>query len=375
MAGADGSRRQRLFLRKGLQIDHGNGTRDTGFKLPIDLASSLISSVDGDVARSVLTHKSFVVAALLAAAAALVAAFVIIGATPGRADPAIDSEEAQFLVLINNYRAQNGVGPLVLQPELDASADWLSTDMAAKDYFSHTDSLGRSPSQRAAAFGYPSSVGENAACGFTTAQDVFAAWKNSSGHNANMLYASYKVIGIGRAFAASTTCGGLPGSFPAWFWTTDFGLVVQGSTSTPGPTPAPSPTLIGTPAATATPTPTASTTSPTPAPTATSTAAPTGTPTATPAPRPRADVDCDGTVTPADARQLLRYWAGLEVSQPPGCPQIGGGQPAAARAQSQSVFGDVDCSGGVDALDALDALRYVAHLPLTLPEGCPGMGT
>ena len=89
----------------------------------------------------------------------------------------------------------------------------------------------------------------------------------------------------------------------------------------------------------------------------------------------RGDVDCDGTVSSTDALEILRYRANLGVSQQPGCPSIGGSQPAAVGAQSQSVFGDVDCSGQVDGGDALDILRYVVLLPVTLPDGCPGIGT
>ncbi len=37
--------------------------------------------------------------------------------------------------------------------------------------------------------------------------------------------------------------------------------------------------------------------------------------------------------------------------------------------------GDMNCDGQVDAVDALSILRYVAGLPVTLPPGCPEIGT
>ena len=35
------------------------------------------------------------------------------------------------------------------------------------------------------------------------------------------------------------------------------------------------------------------------------------------------DVDCDGAMTPVDSLKILRYDAGLSVSQEEGCPAIG----------------------------------------------------
>jgi len=133
------------------------------------------------------------------------------------ADPALDAEEHAFCAKINDYRAQNGRAPLRVSVSLTNAADWLSTDLANKNYFSHTDSLGRTFSTRLGAFGYTYSTykGENIAAGNTTAASTFDQWRNSAGHNANMLNASYTVIGIGRAYNASAAY--------RWYWTTDFG--------------------------------------------------------------------------------------------------------------------------------------------------------
>lgn len=38
-----------------------------------------------------------------------------------------------------------------------------------------------------------------------------------------------------------------------------------------------------------------------------------------------ANVDCDGQISPVDSLKILRYDAGLSVSQEPGCPPIGDG--------------------------------------------------
>jgi uncharacterized protein YkwD len=162
-----------------------------------------------------------------------------------------DSEEAQFLTLINNYRAQNGRSALTVSTNLNRAAAWMVVDMATKNYFAHTDSLGRAPSQRATDCGYPGGAGENLAAGTnrSTAQTAFDAWKNSAGHNANMLNASYRQIGIARYWTGSSTYG--------WYWATDFGLVNDGTSGGGGggggggATPTPTPTPTPPPAATA----------------------------------------------------------------------------------------------------------------------------
>ncbi len=82
---------------------------------------------------------------LLTALLVVVAALVVVAGTPRGAEAALDAQEQAFLSLINSYRTQNGLGALSLNTELNNAADWMSGDMAAKNYFSHTDSLGRDP--------------------------------------------------------------------------------------------------------------------------------------------------------------------------------------------------------------------------------------
>jgi uncharacterized protein YkwD len=131
--------------------------------------------------------------------------------------PGLGAEEVTFLNLINAYRIQNGAPALQVSAALTQSSQWMSEDMATRNYFDHTDSLGRDPFTRMIAFGYNYSTdeGENIAAGNDTGAATFTQWKNSPPHNANMLNANYLVIGIGRAYDASSAYG--------WYWTTDFG--------------------------------------------------------------------------------------------------------------------------------------------------------
>lgn len=150
--------------------------------------------------------------------------------------PTLDSEEWGFLTLINQYRAQNGLASLQVSVDLENSSLWMSSDMAAKNYFSHTDSLGRSPGARLIAFGYLYTVwGENLAAGYADAQDTFNQWQSAcdpdtSGnctyaHRMNMLAPGYAAIGIARAYGSNTNYG--------WYWTTDFGSVVEQAVQPP----------------------------------------------------------------------------------------------------------------------------------------------
>ena len=162
----------------------------------------------------------------------------------------LDSEQAAFLTLINNYRQQNGVGPLQVSITLQNSSQWMSVDMATKNYFSHTDSLGRDPFVRMAAFGYPSSTqGENIAAGNADAQNTFNQFVNACdadasgtctyGHRQNMLNGAYKVMGIGRSYNGSSTY--------RWYWTTDFGSILdQPIPTNPGGSPTPAPSCTAT---------------------------------------------------------------------------------------------------------------------------------
>src|SRR5688572_19103761 len=50
-----------------------------------------------------------------------------------------DAEECSFVALINQFRADNGKGPLILLRSLGAAADHKSEDMASRNYFGHVE--------------------------------------------------------------------------------------------------------------------------------------------------------------------------------------------------------------------------------------------
>ena len=72
----------------------------------------------------------------LAVIAVLGTALVLSATVPGAEKAsALDGEEDAFLGLINNYRAQNGLAPLSVDPALNNVARWMANDMAAYNYF------------------------------------------------------------------------------------------------------------------------------------------------------------------------------------------------------------------------------------------------
>ena len=141
------------------------------------------------------------------------------------------------------------------------------------------------------------------------------------------------------------------------------------TTTTPSPTPAASPT----------PTP-----SPSPSVAASPPTAPTATPTPSPSPTPTpllltfawGDANCSDTSDPIDSLLTLRHDAGLNVSLPAGCPALGtsvddGGTGIA----TARIWGDVDCSGAVNPIDSLKVLRNDAGLSVSkIDPSCLNIG-
>ncbi|MGW2747795.1 sigma-70 family RNA polymerase sigma factor [Streptomyces sp. NPDC001450] len=120
---------------------------------------------------------------------------------------------AQVVALVNKERAAAGCGPLTENAQLEKAAQAHSDDMAARNFFDHTNPDGADPGQRITAAGYRwSTYGENIAKGQQTPQAVMDSWMNSPGHRANILNCSFKDIGVGVH----------KGSGGPW-WTQDFG--------------------------------------------------------------------------------------------------------------------------------------------------------
>lgn len=129
----------------------------------------------------------------------------------------VDVKIKKLFDLVNEYRLKNNLTPFKPSVGLTKVAEWMGKDMAANNYMSHTDSLGRDPFKRMDDLGYNVKAwrGENVAAGYETAEATLEGWKNSPGHNANLLRPEFTMMGLGRAYKANTTYG--------WYWAQEFG--------------------------------------------------------------------------------------------------------------------------------------------------------
>jgi uncharacterized protein YkwD len=140
----------------------------------------------------------------------------------------LNTKEREFLRLLNNYRVSKGLTKVKASKSLNIASWKHSRDMGVRTYFDHltksplpAGQSGPEPWDRMkdAGYGYNTAKAENIAAGHATAQSVFNGWKNSAGHNKNMLNPNLKAIGIGYAQ--------VKGSPYTYYWTTDFGGYVD----------------------------------------------------------------------------------------------------------------------------------------------------
>ncbi|WP_086661084.1 CAP domain-containing protein [Lentzea kentuckyensis] len=117
---------------------------------------------------------------------------------PALRSQAIQSDhEDNVLRLVNDVRKKAGLSPLSSDERLRAAARKHSKDMAARNFCTHVNPDGVTPSQRMSAAGYPSPGGENVACGQSNPHAVMTAWMNSPPHRANILNAEFRTLGVG----------------------------------------------------------------------------------------------------------------------------------------------------------------------------------
>lgn len=179
--------------------------------------------------------------AIVSAAVAAILGTALLGAIAQPAEAAtLDSYESDLVSQVNQFRAGKGLTTLRVSDTLTVAAKWMATDMATRDYFSHTSLDGRSPTQRMADAGYPAYstwTGEDLAAGYTSAAEVLQGWINSPAHYAVLTNPAYRAIGVGRSYGTGSTYG--------WYWTADFGGVIESTSQSTSPAPAPAPVASG----------------------------------------------------------------------------------------------------------------------------------
>jgi hypothetical protein len=191
------------------------------------------------IVRHPLTVIGLFLASLLVCG--LLGGFVLAGGA--QAAVTYNAEELAFVNQLNQYRSAQGLKPLLLSDKITEACDRHGSDMGKYAFFSHYSlksdyfAYNATPWDRMAESGYDyyTSKAENIAAGQCKATDVFTAWKNSPGHDANMLGSAYTVIGVSQVT--------VPGSPYTYYWVTDFGGYVDSTAHAPGqPAPSPVPT-------------------------------------------------------------------------------------------------------------------------------------
>ena len=98
---------------------------------------------------------------------------------------------------INKYRKEQGLKPLQLNAALVGAAKAHAKDLAKWDRISHFGSDGSSPWDRVKRAGYNAKLAaENVGTGQASFEEVLKGWKDSPGHNKNLLLSDAEHMGI-----------------------------------------------------------------------------------------------------------------------------------------------------------------------------------
>ncbi|RDU37962.1 serine protease [Neobacillus piezotolerans] len=113
--------------------------------------------------------------------------------------------ELQLFDLVNAERVRKGLPALAWSEKARASSRSHSLDMAANNFFSHTNLRGQDPFERMRASGIVyQAAGENIAMGYASSILAHEGLMNSLGHRKNILSGSYSYLGTGVQFQAGT---------------------------------------------------------------------------------------------------------------------------------------------------------------------------
>jgi uncharacterized protein YkwD len=105
--------------------------------------------------------------------------------------------------IISQYRQNNGLGKVVVDPELMKVAEAQSMAMASRNKLDH-DVKGPL-TKRLSSSGYPAnSAVENVSAGYHTLAEAFSGWRDSPPHRANMLSRDVTKLGIAASYAPNT---------------------------------------------------------------------------------------------------------------------------------------------------------------------------
>jgi len=113
----------------------------------------------------------------------------------------LDSQAAASMISL--YRQNNGLGGVVVDPELMKLAEAQSLVMASHNKLDHD---AKAPlAKRLNVSGYPATQAvENVSAGYHTLAEAFSGWRDSPPHRANMLKNGVTKLGIAASYAPNT---------------------------------------------------------------------------------------------------------------------------------------------------------------------------
>lgn len=105
--------------------------------------------------------------------------------------------------MISGYRANNGLPPVTLDPDLMRLAQAQAGVMARRDKLDH--GAGKPFVTRLKALGYDAmAAAENVGAGYHTLAEAFSGWRDSPSHRANMLLKGATRMGIAAVYTPSS---------------------------------------------------------------------------------------------------------------------------------------------------------------------------
>jgi len=119
------------------------------------------------------------------------------------AEPGAKLDPVAAASMISQYRQNNGLGAVAVDPDLMRLAETQSGAMAAQNKLDHDV---KAPlAKRLASGGYPATVAvENVSAGYHTLAEAFSGWRDSPPHKANMLKSGVTKLGIAASYAPNT---------------------------------------------------------------------------------------------------------------------------------------------------------------------------
>jgi uncharacterized protein YkwD len=119
------------------------------------------------------------------------------------AQPGASLDAAAAASMISGYRANSGLPPLALDPQLMELAQAQTATMAKRDKLDHN--AGKPFVQRLRTSGYNAkTAAENIGAGYHTLAEAFSGWRDSPPHRENMLLKGATRMGIAAIYTPAS---------------------------------------------------------------------------------------------------------------------------------------------------------------------------